>query len=84
MEQLFHACDIGNPCLDFKNYISWGSLVSFEFDQVTQREKELNLEVTPYLKYHNLGKCYTGQAGFCKGLVFTLWKELHSILPEIT
>lgn len=29
VEQMFHACDIGNPCLDFDNYMNWGALVSY-------------------------------------------------------
>jgi len=33
------------------------------------------------LKYHNLQKFYAGQAGFCKGLVLPLWKELRTVLP---
>lgn len=39
IEQLFHACDIGNPCLDFDNYMNWSALVSYEFNEVTKREK---------------------------------------------
>lgn len=81
---MFHACDIGNPCLDFTNYIGWGALVSYEFDQVARKEKELGLEVTGYLKYENMKKFYGGQIGFIKGLVLPLWKELHTFLPGIT
>jgi cAMP-specific phosphodiesterase 4 len=83
VEQLFHACDIGNPCLDFKSYISWGALVSFEFDEVARKEEELGLEVTSYLKYDNMKKFYGGQLGFCKGLVLPLWRELNVTLPGI-
>jgi len=28
-----------------------------------------------------LQKFYAGQAGFCKGLVLPLWKELRTVLP---
>lgn len=83
MEQLFHACDIGNPCLNFDNYMNWGALVSFEFDQIAIQEKQLGLEVTGYLKYDNLNKYYTGQIGFCNGLVLPLWRELSLILPGL-
>jgi hypothetical protein len=37
MEQVFHGCDIGNPCLDFQSYMNWGVLVSYEFDQVARK-----------------------------------------------
>lgn len=33
MEQLFHACDIGNPCLDFEQYMNWASLLAYEFNE---------------------------------------------------
>lgn len=39
MEQVFHASDIGNPCLDFDNYMNWGALVSYEFDLIGNKEK---------------------------------------------
>ena len=29
MEQLFHACDIGNPSLNFDSYISWAALLTY-------------------------------------------------------
>ena len=74
MEQLFHACDIGNPCLDFNNYMNWGALVSYEFDQIAKKEKDLGLDVTAYLKYDNLSKYYGSQLGFCNGLVLPLWR----------
>ena len=41
------------------------------------------MEVTGFLKYDNLKKFYGNQAGFCKGLVLPLWKELHTVLPGI-
>ena len=43
----------------------------------------MGLEVTGFLKYDNLKKFYGNQAGFCKGLVLPLWKELHCILPGL-
>ena len=27
MEQIFHACDIGNSCTEFNNYLSWNALL---------------------------------------------------------
>jgi hypothetical protein len=40
---MFHACDIGNPCLDFNNYMNWGALVTYEFDQIARKEKDLGM-----------------------------------------
>ena len=38
VEQAFHACDIGNPCLEYKDYINWAALLAFEFNQQTKKE----------------------------------------------
>lgn len=35
MEQAFHACDIGNPCLEYQEYINWAALLSYEFNTQT-------------------------------------------------
>lgn len=43
IEQVFHACDIGNPCTDYDNYIAWGALLSHEFSEVFRQEKKLQL-----------------------------------------
>jgi len=32
MELLFHACDIGNPTLNYESYMSWAALLIFEFN----------------------------------------------------
>jgi hypothetical protein len=44
--QLFHACDIGNPCIGFDNYITWAALLSHEFNQQTVLEKENQVDIT--------------------------------------
>ena len=59
-------------------------MVSYEFNEITKKEKSLGLEVTGFLKYENRKKFYGSQVGFCKGLVFPLWKELHVALPGIS
>lgn len=80
---MFHACDIGNPCLNFSNYLNWAALVSHEFDQIALREQRMGVEVTGYLKYSNVKKFYEGQMGFCNGLVLPLWRELSMALPGL-
>ena len=80
---MFHACDIGNPCIDFDGYMNWGALVSHEFNEVALKEERLGLEVTGYLKFDGMGKFYGGQIGFCKGLVLPLWRELALVFPGL-
>ncbi len=80
---MFHACDIGNPCIDFDNYISWAALLSYEFNEQTVLEKENNVEVTEMLRYKDLTGFYKGQTGFISiffymvdFMVLPLWKEI--------
>ena len=86
LEQVFHACDIGNPCLDFDQYISWSSLLTYEFNEQARLEKEYNLEVTDFLVYKGKKQFFKGQLGFISryfsikdGLVFPQWKELSLV-----
>ena len=83
MEQVFHACDIGNPSLDFDEYVSWGALVSYEFDRIVRKEQELGLEVSAGMQHHSLQQFYQQQVGFCQFLVLPLWKELAIIFTEV-
>jgi len=58
-----HACDIGNPCLEYKNYHNWASLITQEFNDETVKEEEHNLTVTGFKKFTNKlgylkGQCY--------------------------
>jgi hypothetical protein len=80
---LFHACDIGNSCLNFDNYLNWSVLISYELDQEVAREKELGLTVTTYLEYEGLCKFYQNQVNFCNGLALPLWRELSLVFPGL-
>ena len=73
---IIHACDIGNPCYEFKNYMNWAALLAFEFNEQHKREVRLNFEPTPFLKYVDKPSFYKGQIGFCKTFVYPLWKQL--------
>ncbi len=68
MEQIFHACDISNPCLPFNNYINWAALLMYEFNQQTVMEKSNGVEVTEMLKYKGLNNFFKGQVGFISNL----------------
>jgi hypothetical protein len=54
--------------------MNWSALVTYEFDQIAKKEKELGLEVSSQLRYTNISGFYRGQVGFCKGLVIPLWQ----------
>ena len=54
IEQLFHACDIGNSTQNFPNYISWAALLSHEFNEQYKEEIRLNLEPTMSFQFKSL------------------------------
>lgn len=83
MEQLFHACDIGNPCLDYDNYVAWAALLSFEFDAQTRLEEKLGLEVSRGLVYRGLSSLYCDQEWFLGSIVQPLWREITDLLPNL-
>jgi cAMP-specific phosphodiesterase 4 len=83
MEQVFHACDIGNPSLKFDNYISWAALLSYEFNEQAALEQSMNLEVTKAFIYHDLTTLYKDQVWFLGNLVHPLWKELSLSWPGL-
>ena len=60
MNALIHACDIGNPCLKFESYMNWSYLVTQEFNDQTEREARLGMDVTGFLKYKDKVTFYNG------------------------
>lgn len=62
--------------------MSWGALVSWEFNQVNKVAVEVGVNI-PNMKYEGLRKFYQGQKGFTNALVLPLWKQLQIILPDL-
>lgn len=46
MENLVHACDIGNGLLPNEEYLTWGGLLTYEFNEQTKLEAANNVPVT--------------------------------------
>jgi len=59
-----HACDIGNPCLSYSNYIHWANFVCLEFSDQTLKEQAVGIEVTSFLKFTTLSNFYRNQSSF--------------------
>lgn len=76
MESIIHACDIGNPCLEYSNYMNWAALLTIEFDTQHKEEVQQGLELTPMLQYVDKTAFFKGQIGFCKHFVLPLWKQM--------
>lgn len=81
MEQIFHGCDIGNPCLGYDNYISWVALLSHEFNEQAKQEQINSIEVTASFVYTNHTGLYKDQVWFLGEMVWPLWQELTLVCP---
>lgn len=76
---LFHACDIGNCCLEFGDFMNWAMLLSYEFNSQYEMEGSLGLEPTAMFKYAGEKGFYKGQCGFVDVLAFPLWKSIGEV-----
>ena len=59
-----HASDISNGAMKYKTYFKWSTLLTQEFNDQFQCEKNKGLETTEYLKYNGLLQFYKGQIFF--------------------
>jgi len=83
LKNIIHACDIGNPCQKFENYMYWSTLVSQEFDTQAKSEQKKSVEVTTIFLYKNLPGFYGGQIFFSKILVLPLWEQINVLFKGI-
>jgi hypothetical protein len=83
MEQIFHACDIGNPCQQYDSYISWAALLSHEFNEQAKLEASLGLDPTPPFVYSGLSGLYRDQIWFLGSIVQPFWREIVLICPNL-
>jgi hypothetical protein len=84
MEQIFHACDIGNSCSSFDNYLSWNALLVCEFTEQVQMEETQGLEVTKFLIFKNSADILRDQLWFVGNFVQPLWREITTICPNLS
>lgn len=78
MENLIHACDIGNSLLPSEEYMNWGALLTYEFNEQAKIEASKNVAVTEFLKDKGLIGFYNDQIQFLGTFVIPLWKEISS------
>ena len=76
-----HACDIGNPCLEFQNYKNWASLIVQEFHDETVLEAKDNLPVTGFKKWSSYPGFLGGQIFFLGFFTLGTWTEVEKLLP---
>ncbi|EGR29484.1 phosphodiesterase 9a, putative [Ichthyophthirius multifiliis] len=84
-----HACDIGNPCLQFNNYLNWSYLITQEFMDQADKEKQNNLPVTTFLIYKDKLTFLNGQLFFVskniffnkQNIYFNVQKKESIVLP---
>ena len=83
MEQIFHACDIGNSTGEFQNYISWAALLSAEFRQITTLQANSGLQPTKSFMFKEPNQLYDDQVWFVGTFVQPLWKEIIDVCPDL-
>lgn len=66
---IVHACDIGNSCLDFPDYISWAKLVVQEFQTQTECEKRNCLKESEFMKFKGRETFVKDQISFASNLI---------------
>lgn len=83
MEQIFHACDVGNSCSQYDNYICWIELLSYEFSHQVHLQKNMKLEVTKSFIFDDVSCLYKDQIWFLGNIVQPLWKQISEIFPNL-
>lgn len=78
---IFHACDIGNPCMEFEEYINWSVLLSYEFNNQALKEEKEELPITQGFKYTSLEQFYKGQLNFISTFCIPIWKNINQLFP---
>ena len=74
MEQIIHACDIGNACYDFEQLQKWSALLSCEFAELAAMEQQAGLEITKMLIIPDEASLYKDQIGFISTFTLPLWR----------
>ncbi|CAM6001241.1 unnamed protein product [Sphagnum balticum] len=82
LEAALHACDVGNPALEFDDYIYWANVVCMEFNDQTLVEEEQGLEPTEFLRFSSLPYFYLNQITFTSNVVLPLWKALSLLASD--
>eukprot|EP00825_Cyclidium_porcatum_P034855 TRINITY_DN36583_c0_g1_i1.p1 TRINITY_DN36583_c0_g1~~TRINITY_DN36583_c0_g1_i1.p1 ORF type:complete len:264 (-),score=37.54 TRINITY_DN36583_c0_g1_i1:348-1139(-) len=83
LNNLVHACDIGNPSYSFNNYMNWSVLCSQEFQDQTLKEERMGLPVTQLFKYKDKIAFYNGQCYFSKQLALPLWSAIADYFQSL-
>lgn len=78
-----HAIDIGHAAKPFNLELKWAELVTQEFHNQGDKEKELGLPIS-FLCDRSTANLPSNQVGFIAGIVLPTFNLAHRLLPSIS
>ena len=82
LQTMVHCADLSNPVKSLPLYIKWVDLIMEEFFQQGDRERKLNMEISPMCDRFNASIEKT-QVGFIDFVIFPLWETFADLVnPE--
>eukprot|EP00002_Diphylleia_rotans_P022144 TRINITY_DN4337_c0_g1_i3.p1 TRINITY_DN4337_c0_g1~~TRINITY_DN4337_c0_g1_i3.p1 ORF type:complete len:1502 (-),score=336.03 TRINITY_DN4337_c0_g1_i3:3170-7675(-) len=80
---ILHAADLSNPIRPPVISEKWARMLRDEFFAQTQKEKELQLPVTPFMVIEDDFTLAKNEVGFIDFVVRPLWEALAGFLPDL-
>ena len=78
MQVLMKCADVSNPTKEWSLYSEWIDRITAEFHHQGDLEKELGLEVSPFMNRNNDHNGPNAQKGFIEFIVYPLYEALES------
>jgi hypothetical protein len=81
---IVHTADLSGQVLKQEIALQWGECCVREFQNQCQKEKELNIPVTPFMSgLENELQMYRLQLGFVNNIVIPLWNAMAECFPKL-
>ena len=81
MQVLMKCADVSNPTKEWSLYNEWINRITAEFHQQGDLEKEMGLEVSPFMNRENSSNGSNAQKGFIEFIVYPLFEALEYWTP---
>jgi hypothetical protein len=81
MQILMKCADVANPTKEWPIYQEWISRITTEFYNQGDRERALNLPISPFMNRESTGSTTSSQTGFIQYVVYPLFEALDSWIP---
>ena len=81
MQVLMKCADVSNPTKEWNLYNEWINRITAEFHQQGDLEKEMGLDVSPFMNRDNSNNGPNAQKGFIEFIVYPLFEALEYWTP---